>query len=217
MLSWLPLMSSCRDEGATILRSAWWKDRIQQKKASKRGISIESKGKTVTVEVMKDQRSLQREAVESLSLGSPELIWIWLWTTSSKFKVSPLLRMLGDNPRGPCSVIPWHLSAALPRGGHWTALFAVTHSQECRQEGGRAHPWEAGRISARAIRNGRKTRRRKGKAFWTKRNVAEVEELDTFPWFVTLASNLEVLWISNSVSNYLTKSISSLTVYWIKK
>lgn len=41
-------------------------------KSSKRGIPVESKGKIVTVRVMKDQRNLHREAVESLSLGSPE-------------------------------------------------------------------------------------------------------------------------------------------------
>lgn len=66
-------MSSCREDGATILRNAWWKDKMQQTKASKREIPIESKGKIITVRVMKDQKSLHREAVESLSLGPPEL------------------------------------------------------------------------------------------------------------------------------------------------
>lgn len=46
---------------------------MQQTKASKREIPIESKGKIITVRVMKGQKSLQREAVESLSLGPPEL------------------------------------------------------------------------------------------------------------------------------------------------
>lgn len=118
-------MSSCREEGATILGNTQWKYEMQQTKASKREIPIESKGKIVTVRVMKDQRSLHREAAESLSLGSPE------------FQLD-LHRILDDIiPEIPahlnCSVILWRLSGALSLSSHWTAF------RECRQEGGKIH------------------------------------------------------------------------------
>lgn len=179
-------MSSCREQGATILRNAWWKGKIEQTKASKRGIPIESKGKIVTVRMMKDQRSLHREAVEPLSLGSPELKLDLTLNNLIWVQSQPFVQDVGwHNPKDPCSskLLSDAVTSVRCSVSGWTSFFPVTHSQECRQEGGKFTPWEAGRAwspSVIHIRKGRMTRRRKGTAFWARRNLAEAEEVDTY-------------------------------------